>query len=177
MTASAKAVETDADIEGSRFSHGLPSKSDGQLLFFCHVVGKLTPAGENGAGGRGASVMNGSPLFTGAPGCGPDQISRWLLTEDLVDAIIALPTDMFYGTGIATYFWIVDMNKPAERKGKIQLINGVDQWHAMRKGMGDKRRELTEADLSAIAHEYAGFAVGCTPFVSLFHHHVGVVPT
>lgn len=102
--------------------------------------------------------MNGSPLLTGAPGSGPDQIRRWLLTEDLVDAFIALPTDMFYGTGIATYIWIVDTNKPAERKGKIQLINGAHQWHAMRKGMGDKQRELTEEDLEAIAHEYTGFA-------------------
>lgn len=155
---SAKQVKAEAEIEGSRFSHGLPSKSDGQLLFLCHVASKLTPAGENGAGGRGAVVMNGSPLFTGAPGSGPDQIRRWLLTEDLVDAIIALPTNMFYGTGIATYIWIVDTNKPAERKGKIQLINGADQWHAMRKGMGDKRRELTEEDREVIAHEYAGFA-------------------
>ena len=101
--------------------------------------------------------MNGSPLFTGAPGSGPDSIRRWLLTEDLVDAIIALPTDMFYGTGIATYIWILDTNKEPRRRGKVQLIDATAKWEPMRKGMGMKRRELTPEKRLEIADAYAAF--------------------
>ncbi|MHD0067337.1 HsdM family class I SAM-dependent methyltransferase, partial [Corynebacterium diphtheriae] len=140
-----------------RFSHGLPAKSDGQMLFLSHVVHKLTdPHGETG-GGRAGIVLNGSPLFTGAPESGPDRIRAWLLTDDLVDAIIALPTSMFYGTGIATYIWILDKNKEPHRRGKIQLINAADQWSPMRKGMGDKRRELSPKDREIITKAYAAF--------------------
>ena len=92
-----------SSVEGSRFSHGLPAKSDGQMLFLSHVAHKLTPPHGETGGGRAGVVMNGSPLFTGAPGSGPDSIRRWLLDDDLVDAIIALPTDMFYGTGIGPF--------------------------------------------------------------------------
>lgn len=142
----------------SRFSHGLPAKSDGQMLFLAHVASKLTPAGPGGAGGRGGVVMNGSPLFTGGPGSGPDQIRAWLLDEeDIVDAIIALPTQMFYGTGIATYVWILDTNKEPRRKGYIQLIDGSDQWSPMRRSMGDKRREMSNANRDVILEAYNAF--------------------
>ncbi|MFD8880842.1 N-6 DNA methylase [Corynebacterium xerosis] len=150
-------VVEEAGIEGSRFSHGLPAKSDGQMLFLSHVAHKLTPAHGDTGGGRAGVVMNGSPLFTGAPGSGPDSIRRWLLTEDLVDAIIALPTDMFYGTGIATYIWILDTNKEPRRRGKIQLIDATEMWEPMRKGMGMKRRELSEDNRRDITCAYAAF--------------------
>ncbi|MDK6808531.1 N-6 DNA methylase, partial [Corynebacterium aurimucosum] len=96
--------------------------------------------------GRGGVVTNGSPLFTGAAESGADQIRGWLIEEDLIDAIISLPTDMFYNTGIATYIWIVDNNKPEERQGRVQLIDGTEFYAKMRKKLGDKGRELTEAN-------------------------------
>lgn len=151
------AVAEEAENAGSRFSHGLPPKSDGQMLFLSHVAHKLTPAHGDTGGGRAGVVLNGSPLFTGSPGKGADLIRRWLLTEDLVDAIIALPTDMFYGTGIATYIWILDTNKEPRRRGKIQLIDATNMWEPMRKGMGMKRRELSEDNRRDITRAYAAF--------------------
>ena len=145
-------------MPGSRFSHGLPTKSDGQMLFLAHVAAKLMPAGENGSGGRGAVVSNGSPLFTGSPGSGPDQIRAWLLENDLVDAIIQLPTNMFYGTGISTYVWILDTNKEDHRKGFVQLIDASECWSVPDKGLGDKRREMREADRNKVLQAYSDFA-------------------
>lgn len=156
-SADKSAVEKQARSTGSRFSHGLPSVSDGQMLFLAHCASKLRPAGVAGAGGRAAVVSNGSPLFTGGPGSGPDKIRAWLLTSDLVDAIIALPTSIFYGTGIATYVWILDTNKEERRKGKIQLIDGSAAWHPMSKAMGDKRREMSEADRDLVLQAYQAF--------------------
>lgn len=150
-------VLAQSKTHGSRFSHGLPPKSDGQMLFLAHVASKLTPAGANGAGGRGGVVMNGSPLFTGGPGSGADRIRAWLLHEDLVDAIIALPTSMFYGTSISTYIWILDTNKEPRREGLIQLIDASNEWSPMRKGMGDKRREMTTADRQVVLDAYTAF--------------------
>ena len=150
-------VEKQADIPGSRFSHGTPPVSDGQMLFLAHCASKLREATPDGGGGRAAVVSNGSPLFTGGPGSGPDKIRAWLFENDLVDAIIALPTNMFYGTGIATYIWVLDANKESHRKGRIQLINGVDAWHPMQKGMGEKRREMTAADRKVVLDIYNDF--------------------
>ena len=150
-------VEKQADIPGSRFSHGTPPVSDGQMLFLAHCASKLREATPDGGGGRAAVVSNGSPLFTGNPGSGPDRIRAWLFENDLVDAIIALPTSMFYGTGIATYIWVLDANKESHRKGKIQLINGVDAWHPMQKGMGEKRREMTADDRKVVLDAYNDF--------------------
>ncbi|KGF20044.1 type I restriction-modification system subunit M [Pseudoglutamicibacter albus] len=150
-------VEEQAKVPGSRFSHGLPSKDDGQMLFLSHVAAKLMPAGPNGAGGRGAVVSNGSPLFTGGPESGPDQIRAWLLESDLVDAIIQLPTNMFYGTGISTYVWILDTNKEDHRKGFVQLIDASECWSVPDKGLGEKRREMKEADRQRVLQEYAAF--------------------
>ncbi|MDC7105425.1 type I restriction-modification system subunit M [Corynebacterium striatum] len=152
------AVKEQAKVPGSRFSHGLPNKSDGQMLFLAHVASKLMPAGENGSGGRGAVVSNGSPLFTGGPGSGPDQIRAWLLENDLVDAIIQLPTNMFYGTGISTYIWILDTNKEDHRKGFVQLIDASECWSVPDKGLGDKRREMREADRDTVLKAYNEFA-------------------
>lgn len=150
-------VKEQSKSAGTRFSHGLPATSDGQMLFLCHVATKLAPAGKNGAGGRGAVVSNGSPLFTGGPETGPDSIRSWLFTSDLVDAVIALPTNMFFGTGIATYVWILDTNKEERRKGKIQLIDGSNLWHPMAKGMGEKRREMIKEDRDAVLDAYQRF--------------------
>lgn len=150
-------VKEQAKVPGSRFSHGLPGKDDGQMLFLAHVASKLMPAGENGSGGRGAVVSNGSPLFTGAPGSGPDQIRAWLLENDLVDAIIQLPTGMFYGTGISTYVWILDTNKEDHRKGFVQLIDASECWQLTDKTLGFKRREMNEADRAKVLSAYNEF--------------------
>ena len=100
-------------------------------------------------------VSNASPLFNSDTG--PNSIRQWLFDEDLIDAIIALPTQMFYGTGIATYVWILDNDKPLKRRGKIQLLDASGLWEPMRKGMGDKRREMSEANREAVVHAYQRF--------------------
>lgn len=150
-----KAVREQAKMHGSRFSHGLPSTSDGQMLFLAHCASKLSPAAKNGQGGRAAVVSNQSPLFNSDNG--PNAIRQWLLEEDLIDAIIALPTSMFYGTGIATYVWILDTNKHSERRGKIQLIDGSGQWRSLRKPMGDKRREMGKNHRETLLEAYKLF--------------------
>ncbi|GAC58495.1 type I restriction enzyme M protein [Gordonia hirsuta DSM 44140 = NBRC 16056] len=138
--ASAEAVKKEALAPNSRFSHGLPSIGDGQMLFLCHLASKMRAPHDGG--GRAGIVLNGSPLFTGAAGSGPSQIRKWLLESDLVEAIIALPTNMFFNTGIATYIWILDNTKQPERQGKIQLIDATSFWTKMRKSLGAKNREL-----------------------------------
>lgn len=130
----------------------VPAVSDGQMLFLQHVVSKLRSKLKGG--GRGGIVMNGSPLFNGGAESGPSNIRKWLLEHDLIDAIVALPTDMFYNTGIATYIWVVDNNKPEERQGKVQLIEGTEFYAKMRKKLGDKGRELTEANRATIVKLY-----------------------
>lgn len=148
-------VRDQAKEEGSRFSHGLPSTSDGQMLFLAHCATKLSPASKNGQGGRAAVVSNASPLFNSDNG--PNSIRQWLLEEDLIDAIISLPTNMFYGTGIATYVWILDTNKEPRRERKIQLIDGSDQWTSLRKPMGEKRRELKRKHREILVEAYQAF--------------------
>jgi type I restriction enzyme M protein len=146
-----KSVREQAETPGSRFSHGLPSKSDGQMLFLCHCASKLSTTG-----GRAAVVSNASPLFSSDSG--PNSIRQWLFDQDLIDAIIALPTQMFYGTNIATYVWILDNNKPADRRGKVQLIDASGLWEPMRKPLGDKRREMSDANRADVVKAYGGFA-------------------
>ncbi|MCF4123023.1 type I restriction-modification system subunit M [Antribacter sp. KLBMP9083] len=148
-------VVEQAKVAGSRFSHGLPSKTDGQMLFLAHCASKLAPAGKAGHGGRAAVVSNASPLFNSDKG--PNSIRQWLFDEDLIDAIIQLPNDMFYGTGIATYVWLLDTNKEPERQGKMQLIDASAQWDSMRKPMGFKRREMTEKKRQAVHEAYKAF--------------------
>lgn len=150
-----KSVREQAKTPGSRFSHGLPSISDGQMLFLAHCASKLSPAGKNGQGGRAAVVSNAAPLFNGDKG--PTAIREWLLDVDLIDAIIALPPSMFYGTGIPTYVWILDTNKDPERVGRIQLIDGSDQWTLLRRPMGEKRREMSATDRNPVLEAYKAF--------------------
>ncbi|PJM73711.1 restriction endonuclease subunit M [Bifidobacterium primatium] len=150
------AVENEYKNGGGRFAAGLPRVSDGQLLFIEHMVAKMRPKGLGG--GRIAVFMNGSPLFTGAAGSGESNIRRWLLEErDLVEAIVSMPNDFFYNTGIATYIWVLNNNKPAERRGKVQLINANGVFTKMRKSLGSKRNELTAEQIRGIVKEYEAF--------------------
>ncbi|WP_447074284.1 HsdM family class I SAM-dependent methyltransferase, partial [Vibrio alginolyticus] len=162
-----------------RFGAGLPRVSDGSLLFLMHLVSKMRPVSEGGS--RIGIILNGSPLFTGGAGSGESEIRRYILENDLLEAIVALPTDMFYNTGIATYVWVLSSHKPANRKGKVQLINaskeraktggrgrsggseveGNDEhvfYAAMRKSLGSKRKELTPEAIDTIVQTYGQFA-------------------
>lgn len=145
-------------MEG-RFGAGTPRISDGQLLFLQHMISKMR---DDEIGSRIGIVMNGSPLFTGGAGSGESEIRRWMLENDWVEAIIALPTDLFYNTGIQTYVWLLTNRKPAKRQGKVQLIDASGErfWKSMRKSLGSKRREITEEARAEIVRIYAGFLNG-----------------
>ncbi|MGL5007993.1 MAG: type I restriction-modification system subunit M [Plesiomonas sp.] len=168
---------TQKGFEG-RFGAGLPRVSDGSLLFLLHLISKMRPVSEGGS--RIGIILNGSPLFTGGAGSGESEIRRYILENDLLEAIVALPTDMFYNTGIATYVWVLSSHKPAHRKGKVQLINaskeraktggrgrsgggeveGDDEnvfYQAMRKSLGSKRKELTPEAIDKIVQTYGQF--------------------
>ena len=138
-----------------RFGPGLPRVSDGSLLFLLHLINKMRPAVDGGS--RFGIVLNGSPLFTGGAGSGESEIRRYVLENDLVEAIIALPTDMFYNTGISTYIWIVSNRKPASRKGKLQLIDASSLWQKMRKSLGSKRKELSAEHIEDITRLFGHF--------------------
>jgi type I restriction enzyme M protein len=144
-------VRKEAEEQGfdGRFGPGLPRVSDGSLLFLLHLVSKMRPVVEGGS--RFAIVLNGSPLFTGGAGSGESEIRKYLLENDLVEAIIGLPTDMFYNTGIATYVWVVSNRKPSSRKGTVQLIDASGMWQKMRKSLGSKRKELSAAHIDDIS--------------------------
>jgi type I restriction enzyme M protein len=133
---------------GGRFGPGLPPKSDGQMLFLLHLVSKMVPAQQGGS--RIGIVMSGSPLFTGGAGSGPSEIRRHLLENDLVEAIVALPTDMFFNTGIATYIWLLTNRKPAHRRGKVQLIDASEQFEKMKRNLGSKRKRMGEAHIARV---------------------------
>jgi type I restriction enzyme M protein len=149
------AVETEAQKAGSRFSAGTPRISDGQLLFLQHMIARMKP--ETQGGSRVAIVMNGSPLFTGDAGSGESEIRRWILENDWLEAIIALPNDLFYNTGIATYIWVLTNHKAAERRGKVQLINASEFWLPMRKSLGSKRREISSEHIREITEIFQSF--------------------
>ncbi len=138
-----------------RFGPGLPRVSDGSMLFLLHLVSKMRPASEGGC--RFGIVLNGSPLFTGGAGSGESEIRRYVLENDLVEAIIGLPTDMFYNTGIATYVWILTNRKPAPRKGKVQLIDASSMWQKMRKSLGSKRKEMGDEDIATVTKLFGSF--------------------
>ena len=138
-----------------RFGPGLPRVSDGSLLFLLHLLAKMRPAAEGGS--RFGIVLNGSPLFTGGAGSGESEIRRHLLENDLVEAIVGLPTDMFYNTGIATYVWIVSNRKPPARRGKVQLIDASAFWQKMRKSLGSKRKELAAEHIEEITQLFGRF--------------------
>lgn len=138
-----------------RFGPGLPRVSDGSLLFLLHLISKMRPAKDGGS--RFGIVLNGSPLFTGGAGSGESEIRRYVLENDLVEAIIGLPTDMFYNTGISTYVWIVSNRKPDARKGKVQLIDASGFWQKMRKSLGSKRKELSPEHIEEITRIFGNF--------------------
>ena len=135
-----------------RWGAGLPGSGDMQMLFLQSAIDKLNPKN-----GRAAIIEDGSPLFVGGTASGESQIRRWLLEEDRIEAIIALPTDLFYNTGIATYIWVLSMNKRAERKGKIQLIDATSLCHKLRKPLGNKKNEIGPAERKAITELYLNF--------------------
>lgn len=149
-------IVTEAETLGERgrFGAGLPRVSDGQLLFLQHMISKMR---HDEQGSRIGIVMNGSPLFTGGAGSGESEIRRWVLENDWVEAIIALPTDIFYNTGIQTYVWLLSNRKTAERRGKVQLIDasGEQFWKSMRKNLGSKRREISPEACDEITRTYA----------------------
>ena len=140
-----------------RFGAGLPRVSDGSLLFLMHLISKMRDKDDNGQGSRIGIILNGSPLFTGSAGSGESEIRRYILEADLLEAIVALPTDMFYNTGIATYVWVLTNKKDAERKGKVHLINGANLSTKMRKSLGSKRHYLTDAEIATITKNYGAF--------------------
>ena len=152
-----KEIRKEAEQMGfnGRFGPGLPRVSDGSLLFLLHLVSKMRPAVDGGS--RFGIVLNGSPLFTGGAGSGESEIRRYMLENDLVEAIIGLPTDMFYNTGISTYVWIVSNRKPAARRGKLQLIDASSFWQKMRKSLGSKRKELSPEHIDEITRLFGQF--------------------
>ncbi|MFA1562216.1 type I restriction-modification system subunit M [Aliivibrio fischeri] len=146
-----------------RFGAGLPRVSDGSLLFLMHLISKMRDThnvdGSVNDGGRIGIILNGSPLFTGGAGSGESEIRRYILEADLLEGIIALPTDMFYNTGIATYVWVLSNKKAAERKGKVQLIDGSNLCGKMRKSLGSKRNLMSEDDIKLITRTFGNFEV------------------
>ncbi|MGR5310957.1 type I restriction-modification system subunit M [Photobacterium damselae] len=151
-----------------RFGAGLPRVSDGSLLFLMHLISKMRPVSSqephnvDGSvinGGRIGIILNGSPLFTGGAGSGESEIRRYILEADLLEGIIALPTDMFYNTGIATYVWVLSNKKATERKGKVQLIDGSNLCGKMRKSLGSKRNLMSEDDIKLITRTFGNFEV------------------
>lgn len=139
----------------SRWKAGLPGSGDMQMLFLQSAIDKM-----DDNFGRAAIIENGSPLFSGGTASGESQIRRWMLESDLIEAIIALPVDLFYNTGIATYIWVFSKNKRPERKGKVQLIDASSFFHKLRKALGDKKNEISPEDRSAITKLYADFESG-----------------
>lgn len=156
-----KAVESDVKNEHvrggqGRFAPGLPAVGDAAMLFLLHVASKMRDVDETGRGGKAGIVLNGSPLFNGGAGSGPSEIRGHMLENDLVEAIVALPNDMFYNTGIATYLWILTNAKPVERKGKIQLIDASGLGTRLRKSIGSKRLEISDENRDRIVNAFAG---------------------
>jgi len=153
-----KQVRAEHEQKGfdGRFGPGLPRVSDGSLLFLMHLLSKMRPLNEGGC--RFGIVLNGSPLFTGGAGSGESEIRRYVLENDLVEAIVALPTDMFYNTGISTYVWIISNRKSEARRGKVQLIDATSMWRKMRKSLGSKRKEMSDAQIATVTKLFGGFS-------------------
>jgi type I restriction enzyme M protein len=158
-------VRDEHDKQGmsGRFGAGLPRISDGSLLFLQHMISKFKTDGQ---GSRLAIVFNGSPLFTGGAGSGESEIRRWIIEQDWLEAIVAMPTELFYNTGIATYVWIVTNRKSQRRRGKVQLINAVCFFQKMRKSLGNKRSEISTAQIAEITSIYGDFEPG--PYSKIF---------
>jgi type I restriction enzyme M protein len=146
-------VEREAERgHAGRFGAGLPRINDGSFLFLQHMISKMEPIERKGT--RLAIVFNGSPLFTGAAESGESNIRRWILENDWLEGIVALPDQLFYNTGISTYFWIVSNRKPAKLAGKVILLDARDQWEKMRKSLGDKRKIITDSQIKHITELY-----------------------
>jgi len=141
-----------------RFGAGLPRINDGSFLFLQHMISKMKPVSEGGS--RVAIVFNGSPLFTGAAGSGESEIRRWIIENDWLEAVVALPDQLFYNTGISTYFWIVTNRKSPQRKGTVQLVDAREYWVKMRKSLGDKRKEISAEQIEDITRLYTDFKEG-----------------
>ena len=152
-----KAIREEYEKQGfnGRFGPGLPRVSDGSLLFLMHLISKMRP--EKQGGSRIGIVLNGSPLFTGGASSGESEIRRYVLENDLVEAIVALPTDMFYNTGISTYVWVLSNRKPDDRKGYVQLIDASSFWQKMRKGLGSKRKEMSDEHIATVTKLFGDF--------------------
>ncbi|MGN6872537.1 MAG: type I restriction-modification system subunit M [Solirubrobacteraceae bacterium] len=148
------AVKTEAQTKGfnGRFGAGLPRINDGSFLFLQHMISKMKPVAEGGS--RLAIVFNGSPLFTGAAGSGESEIRRWIIENDWLEAVVALPDQLFYNTGISTYFWVVTNRKSSERRGKVQLVDARELFVKMRKSLGEKRKEISPAQIDEITRLY-----------------------
>jgi type I restriction enzyme M protein len=154
-----KVIRDEHTLKGyeGRFGPGLPRVSDGSLLFLMHLLSKMKPKSKSEVGSRVAIVLNGSPLFTGGAGSGESNIRQWVIENDWLEAIVALPTDMFYNTGISTYIWVLSNHKSKERQGKIQLINGAPFFQKMRKSLGSKRKELSPDHIEELVRWYGAF--------------------
>jgi len=142
---------------GGRYGAGLPSVSDGSFLFLMNLISKMKPAEEGGS--RLAIVFNGSPLFSGSPSSKKNEssIRQWIIENDLLEAVIALPNQLFYNTGISTYIWLLNNHKAKERKGKVQLINAIEFYKKMSKSLGDKRNELSDEHINKVTELYGDF--------------------
>jgi type I restriction enzyme M protein len=146
-------VEAEAELgHAGRFGAGTPRINDGSFLFLQHMISKMEPV--EGKGARLAIVFNGSPLFTGAAESGESRIRQWILENDLLEGIVALPDQLFYNTGISTYFWILSNRKVQELRGKVILLDARDQWEKMRRSLGDKRKQITDAQIQHITELY-----------------------
>ena len=155
-----RAVRDEHDSKGfaGRFGAELPRINDGSFLFLQHMIAKMKPVEQGGS--RLAIVFNGSPLFTGAAGSGESEIRRWIIENDWLEAVVALPDQLFYNTGISTYFWVVTNRKSSARKGKVQLIDARQSFTKMRKSLGEKRKELTAEHIAEITRLYGAFEDG-----------------
>ncbi len=141
-----------------RFGAGLPRINDGSFLFLQHMISKMKRPEEGGA--RLAIVFNGSPLFTGAAGSGESEIRRWIIENDWLEAVVALPDQLFYNTGISTYFWVVTNRKSPKRRGKIQLIDARESWIKMRRSLGNKRKQISDEQITELTRLYGAFEEG-----------------
>jgi type I restriction enzyme M protein len=158
-----KVVEKEAKelAFSGRFGAGLPAINDGSLLFLQHMISKMKdPLDRGGEGSKIAIIFNGSPLFSGDAGSGPSNIRRWIIENDWLDALVALPDQLFYNTGIFTYVWLVTNRKAAERRGKVQLIDGTRFFQKMTKSLNNKRNELSDAHIALLTEVYGNFRDG-----------------
>jgi type I restriction enzyme M protein len=156
----ADSVKHEHETKGfaGRYGAGLPRINDGSFLFLQHMISKMKPPSEGGS--RLAIVFNGSPLFTGAAQSGPSEIRRWIIENDWLEAVVALPDQLFYNTGISTYFWIVTNRKAPHRRGKVQLVDARTLWTKMPKSLGDKRKQVSDDHIAEIVRLYGAFEEG-----------------